>query len=111
MVNVNVQLKQSLNFNMRLYPILFACVTGIAVAQTAVPGRTPPMSTTPPTRLSATPLISVVPIMNSGTIYYDPEDKRFYNPQRTEPDFSNLKPPPMGWHYEIRDKTVVIIRN
>jgi hypothetical protein len=44
-------------------------------------------------------------------MYYDPEDKRFYNPQRGEPDFSNLKPPPMGSHYEIRNKEVVLVRN
>lgn len=98
---------------MRLYLLLFACLTTVSVAQTTAPGQTPPMSMTPPSRLSPTtlPLVSVGPILNSGTMYYDPEDKRFYNPQRGEPDFSNLKPPPMGSHYEIRNKEVVLVRN
>ena len=96
---------------MRLYAILFCCLTTVAVAQTTTNRQTPTMSLTPGSTKPLLPMVSVGPIMNSGTVYYDPMDRRFYNPQRAEPDFSNLKPPPMGFHYEQQGRQIFIVRN
>lgn len=92
---------------MRSYIILFACLIAPVMAQT------PPMTTTPHNRPmpAVTPIIPMAPVMNPNTMYYYPDDRRFYNPQRADPDFSNLKPPPMGYHYELRDKEIILVRN
>jgi hypothetical protein len=89
--------------------ILILFVSASALAQT------PHLSPAPPLRPINTPPVTlgvIVPMVNNNSMmFYDPEDRRFYNPRRNEPDFDNLKAPPMGYHYEIRDKQVVIVRN
>lgn len=86
----------------------------ISLASASALAQTPTMSHTPPSRNNIPPvsLGLIVPMNNpNNTMYYDPDDRRFYNPQRNESDFNNLKAPPMGYHYEMRDGRLEIIRN
>jgi hypothetical protein len=86
--------------------ILILFVAASAVAQTPHLSPAPPSSNNIPLGL-----IMPVPNTNNNTIYYDPDDRRFYNPRRNEPDFDNLKVPPMGYHYELREGRAVLVRN
>jgi hypothetical protein len=85
----------------------------ISVLSASALAQTPPMSHTPPSRNNNNiPLGLIMPVPNTNnTIYYDPDDRRFYNPQRNEPNFDNLKAPPMGYHYELREGRAVLVRN
>jgi hypothetical protein len=89
--------------------ILISLVSASALAQS------PHLSPAPPLRSANTPPVTlgvIVPMINNtNTLFYDPDDRRFYNPRRNEPNFDDLKAPPRGYHYELREGQAVLVRN